>query len=65
MGLPADRPVTRLRVHGHEALTAESVREAIDLLERTRVEAVASDDRNLQAYCRRRFPELRFVLVGR
>lgn len=55
--------MTRLRIHGHEALTAGSVGEAIDLLERTRIEAVASDDRNLQAYCRRRFPGLRFVLV--
>jgi hypothetical protein len=57
--------MTRLRIHGHEALTAESVGEAIDLLEKRRVEGVASDDRNLQAYCRRRFPDLRFVLVRR
>ncbi len=57
--------MTRLRLHGHEAIAAGSVGEAITVLETTRVEAIASDDRNLQAYCRRRFPELRFVLVRR
>ncbi|HXR11926.1 MAG TPA: hypothetical protein VN770_06510 [Gaiellaceae bacterium] len=57
--------MTRLRVHGHEELAAASVAEAIAVLETRRIEAVASDDSNLLAYCRRRFPDLRFVLVRR
>ncbi len=61
----------RLRVLGHEVVTARSVDESIDLLERQRLGAVLSDARmpgatglDLLAYVRQRRPRLPYVLMS-
>jgi two-component system C4-dicarboxylate transport response regulator DctD len=61
----------RLRLLGHEVVTAGSVGEAIDLLERQPFGAVLSDTRmpgssglDLLAYVRTRQPDLPFVLMS-